>query len=219
MAQKQKYYVVWEGMEPGIYDNWDDCREQIEHYPGAKYKSFKTKEEAVAAYRGTGEAEAGLFNMISLKNLEKIEPSQVSYTDIPEINLTAIAVDGACSGNPGLMEYRGVRVADGQEIFHVGPLIDGTNNIAEYLALIHALGYLFKLNDSTTPIYTDSATAVAWVRNRGCHTQLRPTDRNREIFELLARADVWIRTHNPRNPVLRWNTPLWGEIPADFGRK
>lgn len=251
MSQKQKYYVVWEGMEPGIYDNWEDCKEQIERYPGAKYKSFKTKEEAVAAYRGNGEEEASLFTMISLKNLETLasqpphpdqkfqyshpdqpalQNSQIPATDpinsgypdysrIPEINPAAIAVDGACSGNPGMMEYRGVRVANGEEIFHIGPLAEGTNNVAEYLALIHALAYLFKNNDFTTPIYTDSATAVAWVRNRGCHTKLQPTAANKKIFEMLARADVWIRTHHPRNPILRWNTPLWGEIPADFGRK
>lgn len=245
MAQKQKYYVVWEGMEPGIYDNWEDCKEQIDRYPGAKYKSFKTKEEAVAAYRGTGEEEASLFTMISLKNLERATESSslknparaiesnpqqsldratagnpsLRYADIPEINPDAIAVDGACSGNPGMMEYRGVKVVDGRELFHVGPLPEGTNNVAEYLALIHALAYLFKLNDSTTPIYTDSATAVGWVRNRGCHTRLQPTAANKKIFEMLARADVWIRSHNPRNPILRWNTALWGEIPADFGRK
>lgn len=239
MAAKQKYYVVWEGMEPGIYDNWEDCKEQIDRYPGAKYKSFKTKEEAVAAYRGSGEEEASLFTQISLKNLERIaetpEPpqshapsatpssaakkSKLDYSQIPEINLDAIAVDGACSGNPGMMEYRGVKVATGEEIFHVGPLADGTNNVAEYLAIVHALALLFRQNDITTPIYTDSATAVAWVRNRGCHTQLQPTAANTKIFEMLARADVWIRTHSTSNPILRWNTPLWGEIPADFGRK
>ncbi|MFH8142028.1 MAG: ribonuclease H [Muribaculaceae bacterium] len=118
-----------------------------------------------------------------------------------------------------MMEYRCVRVADGEEVFHVGPLAEGTNNVAEYLALVHALALLFKQNDSATPIYTDSVTAVAWVRNRGCRTQLTPTERNKKIFEMLARANLWLRSHSPRNPILRWNTPMWGEIPADFGRK
>lgn len=265
MAEKRKFYVVWEGREPGIYDNWEDCQEQINGYSGAKYKSFRSQEEAVAAYRGSGEEEESLLTHIALKNLEKIseikseagfsasfqqqslfEPiaqpiaqsitqpncqqtiisasrpiskSKIDYSQIPEINLTAIAVDGACAGNPGLMEYRGVKVATGEEIFHIGPLDEGTNNVAEYLALIHALAMLFKQNDSTTPIYTDSATAVSWVRNRGCRTQLKPTDKNKKIFEMLARANLWIRSHSPMNPILRWNTPLWGEIPADFGRK
>lgn len=225
MAEKRKFYVVWEGREPGVYDNWEDCQAQVEMYPGAKYKSFKSQQEAIEAFRGTGEEEETLLTRIALKNLESIqkeEPAKADrpdYSLIPEINLSAIAVDGACAGNPGMMEYRGVKVATGEEIFHIGPLADGTNNVAEYLALIHALALLFRQNDSLTPVYTDSATAVAWVRNRGCRTQLVPTERNHKIFEMLARANLWIRSHTPRNPILRWNTPLWGEIPADFGRK
>lgn len=221
---KRKFYVVWEGRQPGIYDTWEDCHEQIDQYPGAKYKAFPTQEAAVEAFRGDGEEEELLLSRIALHNTEAATPprptvNRIDYSLIPEINLSAIAVDGACSGNPGMMEYRGVKVATGEEIFHVGPLADGTNNIAEYLALVHALALLFRLNDPVTPIYTDSATAVAWVRNRGCRTQLTPSDSNDRIFELLARANVWLRSHTPLNPILRWNTPLWGEIPADFARK
>ena len=241
---KRKFYVVWEGRQPGIYDTWEDCHEQIDQFPGARYKSFPSQEAAVEAFRGDGGEEELLLSRIALHNVEAAalplefarepepEPvapaapaparptaNRVDYSLIPEINLSAIAVDGACSGNPGLMEYRGVLVAPGEEMFHVGPLADGTNNVAEYLALIHALALLFRRNDSVTPVYTDSATAVAWVRNRGCRTQLQPTETNRRIFEMIARANVWIRSHTPRNPILRWNTPLWGEIPADFDRK
>lgn len=229
MAEKRKFYVVWEGREPGIYEDWDDCLAQVDGFPGAKYKSFKSQEEAVKAFRGDGREEEMLLARIALKNIEAASESparqpvsSTSYPDylrIPEINLSAIATDGACAGNPGMMEYRCVKVATGEEMFHIGPLPDGTNNVAEYLALVHALALLFRQNDPTTPIYTDSATAVAWVRNRGCRTQLTPTDRNHKIFEMLARANLWLRSHTPRNPILRWNTPLWGEIPADFGRK
>jgi len=220
MAEKKKFYVVWEGREPGVYDNWEDCQAQVDMYPGAKYKSFKSQEEAVMAYRGSGEEDGELLTRIALKNIESITAQPTGdYSRIPEINLSAIAVDGACSGNPGIMEYRGVKVATGEEVFHVGPLEDGTNNVAEFLAIVHALALLFRRNDSVTPVYTDSKTAVAWVRNRGCRTQLVPTERNRKIFEMLARANLWLRSHTPLNPLLRWNTPLWGEIPADFGRK
>lgn len=259
MSAKPKYYVVWEGLQPGIYDNWEDCQEQINHFPGAKFKSFKTKAEAIAAFRGDGEQEAEFIATLAMKNslggggstfktgaatsgthndalnatsnapqgaqpAMPVPPSgvvkpRVDYSAIPEINLDAIAVDGACSGNPGMMEYRGVRVRDGEEIFHLGPLAEGTNNVAEYLALVHALALLFRRNDSTTPVYTDSATAVSWLRNRMCRTKLTPTPVNRPIFDLLARANVWVQTHTYRNPVLRWNTFLWGEIPADFDRK
>lgn len=229
MAEKRKFYVVWEGREPGIYEDWEDCLAQVDGFPGAKYKSFKSQEEAVKAFRGDGHEEEMLLARIALKNIEAAgenhskepvaAPAYPDYSRIPEINLSAVATDGACAGNPGMMEYRCVKVATGEELFHIGPLADGTNNVAEYLALVHALALLFKQNDPTTPIYTDSATAVAWVRNRGCRTQLTPTDRNHKIFEMLARANLWLRSHTPRNPILRWNTPLWGEIPADFGRK
>lgn len=246
---KQKFYVVWEGRQPGVYTTWEDCQEQIDGYPGAKFRSFPSQEEAVEAFRSQEDAETELLlTHIAVKNAESghhpaapqpvapthvpavtpVAPqiqapprpvSKVDYSRIPEINLNAIAVDGACSGNPGLMEYRGVSVATGEELFHVGPLADGTNNVAEYLAIIHGLAYLFQRNDSTTAIYTDSATAVAWVRNRGCRTQLKPTEANAKIFNLIARANVWIRTHQTANPILRWNTSIWGEIPADFARK
>ena len=46
MVKKQKYYVVWKGVNPGVYDSWTDCQLQIKGYDGAQYKSFETKEEA-----------------------------------------------------------------------------------------------------------------------------------------------------------------------------
>ena len=259
---KAKFYTVWVGRQPGVYETWEDCEEQISGFSGAKYKSFPTMQAAVEAFRAAeDEATETLLTRIDVHNAENIacassdsyganiagstaapqsgaaggqlggptpalsNPSgvpfkpAVDYSQIPEINLSAIAVDGACSGNSGAMEYRGVRVADGVELFHVGPLAGGTNNVAEYLALIHGLAMLDKQGDSTTPIYTDSANAVAWVRNRGCRTKLQPTSENKKIFELIARANVWICSHNPRNPILRWATDIWGDIPADFHRK
>ena len=145
--------------------------------------------------------------------------AQTSGAPCPEIVGDAWAVDAACSGNPGPMEYRCVRIDDGTEVFHLGPLADGTNNIGEYLAIIHAAALLAQRGDTRTPIYSDSRTALAWVRNRGARTKLEHTARNARIFELLARADRWIQTHTIANPLLKWDTDNWGEIPADFGRK
>ncbi len=42
----KKYYAVKKGRIPGIYETWSECQEQVEKYPGAVYKGFKTKEEA-----------------------------------------------------------------------------------------------------------------------------------------------------------------------------
>ena len=77
----------------------------------------------------------------------------------------SLAVDAACSGNPGDMEYRGVYTATGQEIFHIGPLKEGTNNVGEFLALVHGLA-LLQQKGSDLPIYSDSRNAISWVKKR-----------------------------------------------------
>ena len=46
-----KFYVVWKGKHPGIYDSWDDCKAAIKDFKGAVYKSFKTFDSAKKAYK------------------------------------------------------------------------------------------------------------------------------------------------------------------------
>lgn len=213
MAKRGKYYVVWEGVEPGVYDSWEEAQEQVTNYPGAKYKSFHTQEEAIAAYRN-GSSE----NLDILVNLVSRQARIVDYSAFPEIELEAMAVDASCLGNPGVMEYQGVDVMTGAKIFRVGPFQDATNNIGEYLAIVHALAMTAQQGIART-IYSDSKTAIAWVRNRRANTKLVPTPRNAKVIELIARADNWLQTHTWQNKILKWNTEIWGEIPADFGRK
>ncbi len=211
---KRKFYVVWEGRAPGVYDSWEECEAQISGYPGARYKGFGSQADAVAAFRGDGSNELELFRLIGSKTRDI-----VNYSAFPEIRLDAIAVDGACAKNPGPMEYRGVSVATGEEIFHMGPLAGGTNNIGEYIALIHAASLLARRGDLTTPIYTDSRTALSWVRRGKSNTTVKPTAENAKVIELLRRADAWLAANRIHNPILKWDTEKWGEIPADFGRK
>lgn len=211
---RRKYYVVWQGLSPGIYDSWEECEAQVRGFNGAKYRAFNSIEAATEAFRGSYEDQATL--LIALANRK---PIATDYSAFPEIRLDAVAVDGACSGVPGPMEYRCVEVASGREIFHVGPIAGGTNNIAEYLALVHALALFDQQQNYTTPIYSDSRTALAWLRNRASKTTLQPTPDNAYVFQLLERANRWVMTHSLRNPVLKWDTERWGEIPADFGRK
>ena len=130
----------------------------------------------------------------------------------------SIAVDAACSGNPGDMEYRGVYVPTRQEIFRIGPFPEGTNNIGEFLAIVHGLALLKKKN-SSLPIYSDSANALLWVKNKKCKTKLQRNERNSPIFDLIERAEKWLETNTYTTPLLKWETRKWGEIPADFGRK
>ncbi len=211
---RRKFYVVWEGHSPGIYDSWEECKAQVDGYPSAKYRAFDSQEAATKAFRGDPEEAAALLRSIA-KHRSKI----TNYEAVPGLVLDSIAIDGACSKNPGPMEYRGVDVQTGAELFHFGPADDGTNNVAEYLALVHALAWLYRAGNRHTSVYSDSRTALAWLRNRSHKSKLTPTPRNGRLFELLARADAWLQKHPDHNPVLKWDTDNWGEIPADFGRK
>lgn len=216
-----KFYVVWQGREPGVYDNWSDCEEQILNFPGAKYKSYSSAAEAADAFRrGDGDispADLGSILIAAADRREAAAPD-ATYRSNPDIDQTAWAVDASCQGNPGIMEYRGVDLATGQQLFKVGPFEQGTNNIGEFLAIVHALAEMRRRNEWHN-IYSDSKTALSWIRNRQVKTQLKPTDRNARLFELLARAITWVRSNSWPVKIMKWQTELWGEIPADFGRK
>jgi ribonuclease HI len=209
---KMKFYVVWEGHKPGIYDSWDECKKQIKNYPKAKYKAFPT---LVAAKQALGGNPFDFFNKkdpsltINLAGLDENAPKPV---------FPSISVDAACNGSPGDMEYRGVDTQSGREFFRQGPYPDATNNVGEFLAIVHALAFL-KQNGSSLPIYTDSITAISWVRKRKSGTKLALTSRNAKVFELLSRAESWLKENTWKNPILKWETHIWGEIPADYGRK
>lgn len=210
---KQKYYVVWAGHQPGIYSSWAECQAQTKNYPNAIYKSYSTKAEAEEAFHSS--APKWTFKKT---DATRRSPS-VNKGLSPKIIKESISVDAACSGNPGTMEYQGVWTADKSLLFHFGPVEDGTNNVGEFLAIVHALALLEKKKDSTTPIYTDSKTALSWVRKKKANTKLARTERNKELFEMIGRAEKWLATHTWKNPLIKWETEDWGEIPADFGRK
>ena len=206
MGKSSKYYVVWEGYEPGIYSSWNECKLNIQNYPNAKYKSFSNLEEAKDAYA------MGFYGY----QKQKKHISKSFSTEGIEWN--SIAVDAASSGNPGKMEYRGVVTKTKQVLFHMGPFPNGTNNIGEFLALVHGLAFL-KDKKSDLPVYTDSKIAMSWIRQKKCKTKLNKNSKNEKLFELIKRAEVWLTKNNFNNPILKWETKSWGEIPADFGRK
>ena len=208
--KKQKYYVVWKGHHPGIYESWAECQLHIEGYPSPIYKSFTNKEEASLAYRDNPSKYIGQKGKKNLRELP--------LKDSEKPNLFSLSVDAACSGNPGIMEYQGVFTETETHVFHQGPFPEATVNIGEFLALVHALAYL-KKNKLNMPIYSDSLTALAWVRKKKVNTKLRPNETNKKVFELIDRALYWLNENSFETPILKWNTKLWGEIPADFGRK
>ncbi len=135
----------------------------------------------------------------------------------PDVRADAWAVDAACSGNPGPMEYRGIDLATGQVVFHYGP-VHGTNNIGEFLAIVHALA-LMEQQGINKAIYSDSYNAILWVSKRKCKTKLARTPQTEELFRVIARAERWLATHSYKTPIIKWETKKWGEVPADFGRK
>lgn len=210
----RKFYVVWDGRAPGIYDSWEEARLQIKGFPNARYRAYGSQEEATRAFRGDARQEMALYRQMAARKAEAVNYAAMN------IRGDAIAVDGACSRNPGPMEYRGVSVGTGKEIFRVGPVANATNNIGEYLAIIHAAALLKQRGDFTTPIYSDSRTALAWIRAGHHRSKIVPNAGNARACDLLRRADAWLAANGPiRNPLLKWDTENWGEIPADFGRK
>lgn len=212
MAKKKRnFYTVWNGVVPGVYDDWKECKRQIDGYEGAIYKSFPTKDEADRAFNDTPWKYVG-------KNADTAKSKAVSIENNPEIIKNSLSVDAACSGNPGDMEYRGVYVQTGEEIFKQGPFEMGTNNIGEFLALVHGLA-LLKQKGTAIPIYTDSVNAISWVKNKKCKTKLDRIPENESLFYMIERAEKWLRENSYTTQILKWETKKWGEIPADFGRK
>lgn len=212
MSQKpKKYYVVWFGNPTGIFNSWNACKKAIDGIKGAQYKSFTTLQEAEIAYKKEYADYKGV-------NTKKKILSKAELQKIGEPDLYTISVDAASSGNPGKMEYRGVDTQTHKQLFYQGPFAEGTNNIGEFLALVHGLAYLKNLN-SDRAIYSDSKIAMGWVKAKQCRTKLAKNAKNKSLFELVERAEKWLKTNTYTTKIIKWETRAWGEIPADFGRK
>ena len=264
---KQKYYVVWIGKKPGIYDSWAKCQEQVNGFPNAEYKSFTRKEDAERAFKDIEAYKSGLspkkktfyvvwegfkpgvydnwetahqqlngFTKPVFKAFGSEQLALEAFNSGPEnytgrsfkktIDMTeeekkiygypdplSICVDAA-SNDKGTFEYRGVITESGTEIFHFGPQEGGSNNVGEFLALVHGLAYL-KKNRSALKIYSDSKYALKWVKNKKANTKVTDTT----TLQLVQRAEEWLNKNDFPNELIKWQTKFWGEIPADFGRK
>lgn len=210
--KKKKYYTVWKGHHTGVFESWNDCKAQIKDFQGAQYKSFSTFEAAKAALKGNYK------DYIGKTAIFKSELSKEALEKIGKPNYNSISVDAASSGNPGKMEYRGVDTKTKKQLFIQGPFEEGTNNIGEFLAIVHGLA-LLKKNNSNRIIYTDSRTAISWVKKKNCNTKLKPNAKNKPVFDLIDRAIDWLKNNTYSTVIVKWETKAWGEIPADFGRK
>jgi ribonuclease HI len=270
MSKQKKYYVVWQGHQPGIYDSWEHCQREIKGYPDAKFKSFNSMEEARIAFKNPDAIEyepkkkyfyvvwsghkpgvydnwndaqksiAG-FGKPLYKTFGSKQLADKAFAEGPEnyrdgsfkktkdldealrakignpIELS-LAVDAACNGK-GDMEYQGVWTFSNEQVFKAGPYKKGSNNIGEFLALVHALAYLNQHRDEKMKqmmIYTDSKIAMSWIRQKKCFTKKSPSP---EVVNLIQRAELWLKNNTYKNKIVKWETKAWGEIPADFGRK
>lgn len=211
---KNRFYVVWQGRNPGVYSRWEDCKKEIEGSKGAKYKGFPDRTSAERAFM------EGPDNYWGKEITPMIDLSMAKEKPVSP----AVAVDAACSGNPGKMEYRGVLVdfsttpTKKLDLFKSPVFENGTNNIGEFLAIVHAVA-LQKKEGWHFPVYSDSYNAQLWVKQKKCKTKLQRNADNEYLFELVARAEKWLENNTIDVPVLKWKTEIWGEIPADFGRK
>ena len=205
---KEKYYVVWKGRKTGIFTSWAECEKQVKGFVAAEYKSFGSLKEAEAAFQSQYEAYKGKPSSLGKWKEASIQPI-----------IPSMSVDAACSGAPGKLEYRGVDTETGKEIFRFGPFPDGTNNVGEFLAVVHALTWMAK-HKKQLPVYSDSENAIAWVFTGKCNTQLKHTAKNAPLFIMIRSAENWLAENELEDDaVLKWDTGLWGENPADFGRK
>ena len=213
MTKKKKYYVVWQGKKKGIYTSWNVCKKQIEGFVGAKYKAFKTKELAEKALNSD-------WNNYIGKDVFETTLTKEELIKIGKPIQNSIATDGACD-NKGNAEYQGVYTDTKTFLFKQGPFKDGSNNLMEFLGLVHGLAWL-KKNKLNIPVYCDSRTAIGWVWKKKIKTTIKKSTKNKEIFDLVDRAIIWLEK-NPEmisnSYILKWETKAWGEIPADFGRK
>lgn len=209
-----KYYVVWVGKKPGIYDNWTDCQRQVQGVKGARFRSFPSRNEAERAYREGWKKHWG--QSAAAQKSRPVTSKDVKMKE--EIDYNSISVDVGTRGNPGPVEYKGVDTRTGEVLFSHGPIAKGTNNIGEFLAIVHGLAYL-KQRGSNKTVYSDSVNAIKWVRQKKVATTLPRDETTEEIWRLIDRAERWLQNNDYDNEVRKWQTDQWGEIKADYGRK
>ncbi|WP_159887244.1 ribonuclease H [Paenibacillus puerhi] len=215
---KSKWYVVWEGHSPGVYKTWAECQLQTNGYPQAKFKSYETEEEARRMFVAGWKKAFGAAAKATGTGSRGSGAAAKSASSSGEADLDSLSVDVGCSGNPGIVEYKGVYTRTGEIVFQHPPISRGTNNMGEFLAIVHGLAHLKKIGSSMT-VYSDSMTAISWVRKKAAASTLPRDASTREIWELVDRAEAWLRQNTYPNKILKWDTKAWGEIKADYGRK
>jgi len=143
--ESMKFYVVWQGRQTGIFTDWDTCNKHVKGFAGAKYKSFKTRVEADAAFVGGSTAPAMASangEKSATKKTTSQSPKTYTASEVSAMSVdTKIFTDGGCVPNPGkagsgIALYRDESV---DELWYGLFNPAGTNNTAELNALFQAL--------------------------------------------------------------------------------
>lgn len=206
-----KIYVVWEWKQTWIFDSWESCKNSVNWFSNAKYKSFSNKENAEIAFKKWRE----FYYNKSGKTVKIKDNLETIKEHIPFFSKW-IAVDAACSENPWKMEYRWINLSTWEEIFHEKFKI-WTNNIWEFLAIVHWLKYIW---DNDMIVYSDSKIGISWVKQWKCKTQFTHIwPESYAISNAIKNAELWLAENSIKHDILKWDTEKRWEIPADFWRK
>lgn len=175
---KKKYYAVAAGRNCGIYGDWPSAEAQVKGFPGARYKGFGSR----------GEALAWLENPLYASKHEDRPTARR-----PEIRGGAISVytDGGCQGNPGPGGYGVVIDLDGEKLELSGGFRRTTNNRMELLAVIVALeavvGYCRPVDLCSDSSYVINALDKGWA------ARWRQLGWRRADGGTVANVDLWQR--------------------------
>jgi ribonuclease HI len=211
-SSKKKYYVVWIGFAPGVYETWAECEAAIKGFSNHKFKTFPTLESAQKAFAEGPEKHWGVVKSVSSLSEEDLATIGQPVTH-------SMCVDATWNTETRIMEYRGIWFHDRTEVFRIGPLENATINMGEFLAIVHALA-LMKKQSRDWPIYSDSQVGRHWVCNKGIGSEyIQQSETSDQVKSLLERAVRWLNENEFKNEIRKWETAVWGENPADFGRK
>ena len=83
MKTKKKFYAVREGRAIGVFETWEECKRQVDGYPGAVYKSFKTYEEAKAAMEKKDQQREETENKDDKEDVHPLPDDHKNIDDIP----------------------------------------------------------------------------------------------------------------------------------------
>lgn len=209
---KKKWYVVLKGKKPGIYTLWEDAKEQVSGFPAAVFRGFESENAALKAWQEQWFPALPKQSEAYQGRAAAPASGKQAYPSGP-----FLVVDAACSGVPGPTEYQGFLMPEKKQLFCI-QVGWATNNIGEFLAIVHAMAWLKKQN-SSVPVYSDSATAISWIRKKELKTNLPRNEKTKNAWNLLDRALEWLKSNSFSGPLRKWETSRWGENPADFGRK